>query len=196
MGDEIPLCKDSINDTIQKMDSAQLKGIKDMLAWGYETEWQRTRSIQNKATNTIGFLGIIYSLIIGTLTNVILSIDENAKVKILLSSSFTPIFLTLLLLLILVAIYYGVKAYSIIKWHFPYTDNIYYNYKNGFYDSDNEMFHEFLHELEIGTGKNRENNRAIAKFLKRSIDIFYIGLIFVFVYFILFLYIIFEGGII
>ncbi|MDR7664710.1 hypothetical protein RG963_02680 [Methanosarcina sp. Z-7115] len=86
------------------------------------TEWQKTRDIENKATGIVGFVGVIFSLTVASLSTLIASADAVTKEKI-----FSATFLLILILLILVfftsSILCGLIALNVRDWWFLRADD-------------------------------------------------------------------------
>lgn len=140
----------------------------------YQTEWQRTHDIENKATGIVGFVGIIFSLTIGSLATIIASADEATKEKIFSSSIFSPILLLILSLMIL-SIFCGIMALNVKEWWFLIADK-FLKYCNKTQEK-NELTKEILYstiseKVSQGIISNSTTNKKIASYLKWSYILF------------------------
>jgi magnesium-transporting ATPase (P-type) len=93
-----------------------------MVLYAYEAEWQRTHDIEHKASSSIGFVGVIFSLTIVTLSTILVSTDEVARDKIFFSSIFSLIGILVILAFMIVSVYFGIMALSVKEWKFPIAD--------------------------------------------------------------------------
>lgn len=82
-----------INQSDEECEKLIYESVVDMC----NTEWQKTRDIENKATGIVGFVGVIFSLTVASLSTLIASADAVTKEKI-----FSATFLLILIFLILV----------------------------------------------------------------------------------------------
>ncbi len=98
-------------------DDEVVKIINDSVIEMYKIEWQRTHDIENKATGVIGFVGIIFSLTIASLSTIISSADEITKEKIF-SATFLLILIFLILVFMMLSILCGIVALSVKDWWF------------------------------------------------------------------------------
>lgn len=82
----------------------------------YSFEVNRTRDIENKASNTIGFVGFIFSLTVVALTTILVNADDIMRCKIFFASIVSPIIIFSILSLMVLSIGFGIKVISIKEW--------------------------------------------------------------------------------
>lgn len=156
--------------------------ITDMIYKAYSSEWQRTHDIENKASNTIGFVGVIFSLTVVTLSTILVSIDEVMRTKIFFSSILSPIAIFLILVLMILSIYFGILALSIKDWSFPIADKFLDICKTSSI-SDNELLEAVFENYKDNIFENSQLNDEIAIYLRRSHRLFVLSLISIALYF-------------
>lgn len=149
------------------------------------TEWQKTRDIENKATGIVGFVGVIFSLTVASLSTLIASADDATKEKI-----FSDTFLLILIFLILVfftsSILCGLMALNVRDWWFLKADE-FTKYCAENKPAKKEMYKKMTEDITSNIVKNRDQNEQIAKWLNRSYLLFMISVFALIVYFILLL---------
>lgn len=168
-------------DFIQYCDMESQRLILDTVLKAHDIEWQRTRDIENKASNAVGFVGVIFSLTIMTLTSIIVSTDEITRTKLLFSSIYSPIAIVIILSLMFFSVFFGVKALSVKGWWFLLVDGFRKNCINEI-ESNNDLLKIMLEGYEGGTKDNDAINTKIAADLKFAQILFLLSLIFVIIY--------------
>ena len=169
-------------DFIQYCDMESQRLILDTVLKAHDIEWQRTRDIENKASNTVGFVGIIFSLTIMTLSSIIVSTDEVTRTKILFSSIYSPIMIFTVLSLMFLSVFFGLKALSVKEWWFILVDEFLKKCKSEAKSSD-ELLKMMLEGYENGTKINDGVNTKIASYLKSAHILFLLSLIIIIIYF-------------
>lgn len=149
----------------------------------HDIEWQRTRDIENKASNTVGFVGVIFSLTIMTLSSIIVSTDEVTRTKILFSSIYPPITIFTILSLMFLSVFFGLKALSVKDWWFLVVGDFLKECKNETKSGD-DLLKMMLEGYENGTKTNDDANTEIAFYLKIAHKLFSVSLLIVIIYFI------------
>lgn len=183
-GDDI-LKKNSDNkdcNFLQNYDTKSKQLILNTVLKAHDIEWQRTRDIENKASNTVGFVGIIFSLTIMTLSSIIVSTDEVTRTKILFSSIYSPIMIITVLSLMFLSVFFGLKALSVKEWWFLLVDEFLKKCKSEAKSSD-ELLKMMLEGYENGTKINDSVNTKIASYLKSAHILFLLSLIIIIIYF-------------
>lgn len=159
----------------------------------YDTEWQRTRDIESKASNSVGFVGVIFSLTIITLSSIIVSTDEVARTAILFSSIYSPIMIFIILSLMFLSIFFGIKALSVKEWWFLKANN-FIEYCKSEVKSSDDLLKIIIDEYVNGTKTNDENNTKMASDLKISHIFFLLSIFIVIIYFIFILNLVYKIG--
>lgn len=172
----------TINDTSAELTEIISKYVLEM----YQMEWQRTHDIENKATGIVGFVGIIFSLTIGSLGTIIASADEMTRREIFSSSIFSPIVLFTVLIFMILSVFYGIMALNVKKWWFLIADK-FCNYCNET-QRKNELTKEKIYttiseKVTEGIIHNRTNNEKIANYLKWSYILFLLSIVLLVFYF-------------
>lgn len=167
---------------LQNYDSESKQLILNTVHKAHDIEWQRTRDIENKASNTVGFVGIIFSLTIMTLSSIIVSTDEVTRTKILFSSIYSPIMIFTVLSLMFLSVFFGLKALSVKEWWFILVDEFLKKCKSEAKSSD-ELLKMMLEGYENGTKINDGVNTKIASYLKSAHILFLLSLIIIIIYF-------------
>lgn len=166
-------------------DDEVLKIIHDSVIDMYKVEWQKTHDIENKATGVVGFVGIILSLTVASLSTIISSVDEVTKDKIF-SATFLLILIFLILVFMTLSILCGIVALSVKDWWFLRVDD-FINYCNERKRTKKQIYKSLIEETKGITVKNREQNRQMANWLKWSYILFMASIFVLIVYFILLL---------
>lgn len=156
--------------------------ITDMMTDLYSSEWQRTHDIEYKASNTIGFVGVIFSLTIVTLSSILVNLDEVMRSNIFFSSILSPIAIFLILLFMILSIFFGIMALSIKNWAFPFADQFLDICKNSSL-SDNELLDVIFENHKNNVVENSRLNDKISVYLRKSHTLFILSLISVALYF-------------
>jgi len=185
IGDDI-LKKNSDNEDcnfLQNYDDKSKQLILNTVLKAHDIEWQRTRDIENKASNTVGFVGVIFSLTIMTLSSIIVSTDEVTRTKILFSSIYSPITIFTILSLMFLSVFFGLKALSVKEWWFLLVEEFLKKCKSETKSSD-DLLKMMLEGYENGTNINDGVNTKIASYLKNAHILFLLSLIIVIIYFI------------
>jgi ABC-type antimicrobial peptide transport system permease subunit len=140
--------------------------IKEMLFNAYDTEWQRTRDIEQKASSSIGFVGIILTLTIATLSTILVNSKDITREQIFFSSIFSSIGIALILFLMGLSIYYGVKTISVKNWKFPSASKLLDHCKEKKTDDEilEIMFENYTKIITLNSNLNDE----ISKYLRYS----------------------------
>lgn len=174
------------NINYQKNDNKVIQVVHSYVFHAYQMEWQRTHDIENKATSIVGFVGVIFSLTIGSLSTFIVCADELVREKIFSSFIFSLI-LVLILALMILSIFYGIKALNVKNWGFfkatdfcDYTKSDYKKEKPTEVQLYNEMTDSFVELIKI----NDNLNKQISKYLNCSYKLFFSSLILLVIYFI------------
>jgi hypothetical protein len=152
----------------------------------YQMEWQRTHDIENKATGIVCFVGVIFSLTIGSLGTIIASTDELTRKEVFSSSIFSPIILFMILIFMILSVFCGIMALSVKKWWFLIADK-FCNYFNEA-QKKNELTKEKIYttiseKVTEGIIYNRTNNEKIANYLKWSYILFLLSIVLLVFYF-------------
>lgn len=168
---------------LQNYDDESKRLVLDTVLKAHDIEWQRTRDIENKASNTVGFVGVIFSLTIMTLSSIIVSTDEVTRTKLLFSSIYSPIMIVIILSLMFFSIFCGLKALSVKEWWFLFIDEFLKKCKSETKSSD-DLLKMMLEGYEDGTKINDGLNTKIASYLKLAHIFFLLSLIIVIIYFI------------
>lgn len=152
----------------------------------YQMEWQRTHDIENKATGIVGFVGIIFSLTIGSLATIIASDDKIIREQIFSSPIFSPILILILFLMIL-SIIYGIMALNVKEWWFLIAEKFLNYCKKA--QKEKELTKEIVYstiseKVANGIILNSATNKKIANYLKWSYILFLISICLLVFYFI------------
>ena len=184
-GDEFLKTSSVNNDRniFQNYDIESKQLILSTVLKAYDVECQRTRDIENKAINTVGFVGVIFSLTIMTLSSIITSTDEVTRTKILFSSICSPIMIFIILLFMFLSILFGLYVLFVKNWWFLLVDN-FLNECNNEDKSGDELVKMMLDGYEEGIKQNDGTNTKIASYLKNAQILFLLSLIIVIIYFI------------
>lgn len=192
--DDIKIIRDELNkltdkvisipdDTTDDEDKSYLDGhtkpsiqiIKEMLFNAYEAEWQRTHDIEHKASTIIGFVGIIFSLTIATLSTILVYTDETTRNKIFFSSIFSPIGIFLILSFMALSIFCGILTISVKEWKYPSANKFLEHCKE--VDDESDILETVFENYKQNTVTNSNLNDKIAKYLKASHNLFLASLI-------------------
>ena len=168
---------------LQNYDVESKHLILNTILQAHDIEWQRTRDIESKASNTVGFVGVIFSLTIMTLSSIVASTDEITRTKLLFSSIYSPIVIVIILSLMLSSVFFGLKALSVKKWWFLGVDKFLAQCKSEIKSSD-DLLLTMLEGYAIGTKINDSGNVKIASYLKNAHIFFLLSLITVIIYFV------------
>ena len=131
----------------------------------------------------MGFVGVIFSLTIITLSSIIVSTDEVTRTKILFSSIYSPIGIFIILSLMFLSIFFGIKALSVKEWWFLFVDK-FLDYCKSEIESSDDLLKTILDEYVDGTKTNDVLNNKIALYLKLSHGFFLSSIFIVILYFI------------
>jgi len=131
----------------------------------------------------VGFVGVIFSLTIITLTSIIVSTDEIARTKILFSSIYSPIVIFIILSLMFLSIFFGMKALSVKKWRFLLVDE-FHDYCKSELESRDDLLKKIIDTYVDSTKTNDVLNNKIASYLKLSHNFFLSSIFIVILYFI------------
>ena len=93
----------------------------------------------------MGFVGVIFSLTIITLSSIIVSTDEVTRTKILFSSIYSPIGIFIILSLMFLSIFFGIKALSVKEWWFLFVDK-FLDYCKSEIESSDDLLKTILDE--------------------------------------------------
>lgn len=114
-------------------ESRQLMNM--ILSDAYDLEWQRTRDIESKACNIVGFTGIIFTLIIGTLSSFLVNDKGIIVGSMLFSSQHSKYAIIIVLSLMVISMIFGLFALSIRKWKYPIVSDIMATYEKSLNNS-------------------------------------------------------------
>lgn len=156
-----------------------------ILSNAYESEWQRTRDIESKACNSVGFTGIIFTLIIGTLFSFLVSTDASIKERVLFSSIFSIIAIFLIMVLMVMSMVYGIMALTVKNWDYLSAKQFMDMYKQS--SNASTLKHDLLGSMNLSyidcIGKNETRNTKISSYVKNSHICFLLSIILIAVYF-------------
>lgn len=156
-----------------------------ILSNAYDYEWQRTRDIESKACNSVGFTGIIFTLIIGTLSSFLVTIDETIKEKILFSSIYTIIAVFLIIVLMVLSMFFGIMALTVKNWKYPSAEKFRNMYKTS--SEASTLKQELIGSMNLTYSDcidvNEKLNNKIASYVKNSHVCFLLSIILIAVYF-------------
>ena len=169
-------------DFLKNYDVESKRLILDTVLKAHDIEWERTRDIESKASNTVGFVGVIFSLTIMTLASIIVSTDEVTRTKLLFSSIYSPIAIVIILSLMFFSVFCGLKALSVKEWWFLFIDEFLKKCKSETKSSD-DLFKMMLEGYEDGTKINDGLNTKIASYLKWAHTLFLLSLMILIIYF-------------
>jgi len=141
----------------------------------------------------VGFVGVIFSLTIITLSTIIVSTDEVTRTKILFSSIYSPIMIFSILSLMFLSIYFGIKVLSVKEWWFLIADKFIEHCKNEIKSRD-DLLKVIIDDYVNGTKTNDENNTKMASDLKISHIFFLLSLFIVIIYFFYILNLVYKIG--
>ncbi|PQV42722.1 hypothetical protein [Methanohalophilus euhalobius] len=148
----------------------------------YKAEWQRTHDIENKASNTIGFVGVIFSLTVVTLSTVLVYTDEITRTKIFFSSIYSPIGIFLILLFMILSIFFGIMALSVKEWSFPLAED-FLDHCKAQERAEVQLLEDIFSDYVRNINNNDELNDKIALYLRVSHISFLLSVIIVTIYF-------------
>jgi hypothetical protein len=166
--------KEECNNTHENDDCKQL--IHDTVVNAYQTEWQRTHDIENKATGIVGFVGIIFSLTVATLSTLLASDNDSIRGKIFSGSIFSYLTIFIILALMILSIYFGIKALNVKQWWFPFADK-FIDYCNNNRITKNIILGKITNDVAKGTKINSDKNDKIADYLEWSYKLFLLSTI-------------------
>lgn len=148
------------------------KIICDAILKAFENEWQRTRDIETKATNVVGFTGIILSLTVASLISLISSTNEVYKEK-LFSSEYNCILIYLILIFMTLSIIYGIRVVTVKNWH-TLLVNPFLEYCNREKRASEEIYRITTEQYKNIINQNSDINMKIANLLQWS-HYFFLG---------------------
>lgn len=151
----------------------------------YNIEWGKTHDIENKATGIVGFVGVVFGLIIASISAIMSAVDPTTKEKIF-SSVGLLYFLGFILLLLTASILYGIKALTVKDWSFLEADK-FEKYCKYIKPNKNQLYKKMTSQIINNIIENREQNRKIASYLKVSYILFMLSIGLLLVYFVWFL---------
>jgi hypothetical protein len=149
--------------------------IKEILFNAYESEWQRTHDIEHKASSIIGFVGIIFTLTIASLSTILVGADEITRDKVFYSSIYSPIGIFLILLLMALSIYCGIRATYVKSWEVPLA-NKFLEYCKEETKTEKQLLEAILDDYVDNTTDNSKTNDKMAEYLKVSFILFLVSL--------------------
>lgn len=158
------------------------KIIHDSIIDMYQIEWQRTRDIESKATGIVGFVGIIFSLTIASLSTIVSSADEAIKEEIF-SAIYLHILIFSILVLMTLSILCGIIALNVKEWWYLIAED-FVSYCNKEIRPKKDLHTKITEETTEIIIKNRNQNKQIANWLKRSYILFMASIIVLMFYFI------------
>ena len=150
----------------------------DVVLRAYDTEWQRTHDIENKASSTVGFVGVIFSLTIVTLSSILVSVEGSTRIENIFNSFYSIVIIFVILFLMTFSIYFGIRALSVKGWWFLYADKYYESCKDSIKSRD-EIILELLDEFVHGIKTNNDLNDRIALNVKVSHSLFLLSIVLV-----------------
>lgn len=156
------------------------KIICDAIIKAYDNEWQRTRDIETKATNVIGFTGVILSLTVASLISLISSTNEVFKEK-LFSSVYNYILIYLMLIFMILSIICGIRAVTVKKWR-TLLVNPFLEYCNREKRTSEEIYKITTEQYKSIINQNSDKNKKIANLLRWSHYLFLGSIITLLVY--------------
>jgi hypothetical protein len=174
----VSISEDSDNDNACYLDNysdSSKQAIKDMLISIYETEWQRTHDIEHKASSIIGFVGIIFTLTIASLSTILVEADEITRDKIFYSSIYSPIAIFLLLSFMALSIIFGILAINVKKWHVPFADKFLTYCKK--IKTGDELLEAICNDYVGYTIANKATNDKTVKYLRLSLNLFAVSIV-------------------
>lgn len=126
----------------------------------------------------MGFVGVIFSLTIVTLSSLITSIDEASKLGEIFSSTYSSIAVFFILLLMVLSVIFGIGALSVKGWWFLLDDiGKFHNYCTKKPRTKNEFLKNILANCLSGIEVNSDLNNKIAVYLKISYILFIVSMI-------------------
>lgn len=144
--------------------------IYELITERYRLQWQRTTAFDQKASNIIGFVGIILSLQVGMVIYLLGEIERDCKL-------FLPISIVILLIIIFLifSILCSLKAYQIKKWEIvPDTEYLIEEY--AIKDRKRlDVLRILSAEISVAIKHNEELNAEKAKFIRYSLQFFVLG---------------------
>lgn len=145
--------------------------IYDIAIDKYKFEWERFAQIENKATTTFGFIGVIFSLEITTG----LYILDNAQNGYILNQ-LSLFFFASSLVFLFISIIFGLNSFWMKKW--MVVPNIKYFMDNYVYVDKNstEMIRNLYNIYEEAITHNFKNNEDKAANLELSLKYFAVGI--------------------
>jgi len=145
--------------------------IYDTIINAYKTEWQRTHDIENKATGIVGFVGIILSLTVATLSSLLVSENEIVREKIFSGNVFSNLIIFSILTLMIFSIFLGIKALNVKEWWFLFADK-FIEYCNNNDVTKKIILDKITTDIAKGTKINSDINDKIANYLAWSYKLF------------------------
>lgn len=160
--------------------------MNSILSNAYELEWQRTRDIESKACNIVGFTGIIFTLIIGTLSSILVADKGIIIGRILFSHWYSKIVIIVVLSLMVLSMYYGIKALSVKDWKYPIAQNFVAMFKKSSEASilKQELIGSINRTYSDCIEANEKLNDKIASYIKYSHVSFLLSIILIAIYFV------------
>lgn len=140
----------------------------------------------------MGFVGVIFSLTIVTLSSLITSIDIVSELGIFLSSIYSLIAVFFILLFMVLSVIFGIGALSVKGWWFLLADaDKFHNYYTKKLRSMDEIHEQIYNNCLTGIKNNSDLNDKIAFYLKISYLLFIFSIIsiaFSFIYILYYFY--------
>lgn len=138
----------------------------------YQSEWQRTNQIENKATNIVGFVGIIFGLLSNT---GVYLLQQRASAGSLYIYSLW--FFVFSLIFFIITMFLSLSALYVTKWRrIPETKYLIENYAEKGVEIEETLKDLYL-EYSDGVGKNVKKNDVKAKCLRYSFISFGMGIL-------------------
>ncbi|MHB8100900.1 MAG: hypothetical protein ACYDEF_01670 [Methanosarcina sp.] len=141
----------------------------------YKFEWERFSQIEKKATATLGFIGVIFSLETTTGLYILKNIQDGYNIDLFSTASFS-----LSLLFLLMSIIFGLSAFWTKEW--KTVPDIKY-FMSEYVDQDKNstnMIRNLYLIYEEAIAHNHKNNEEKIDNLKYSLRYFAVGILFIF----------------
>lgn len=166
--------EDNENENCKKEEDEEVKRdqlIYDIFIRRSQSEYERTRHLESKATTIVGFVGIIFSLVSPTGINLLDKVkDSDSLLLSILLYVFGLFFLVSTLYCALICLY--IKKWNAIPNAEYFMDNYVINNKNR-----SNILAKLSMELCHSIKESEKNNESKAQYLKFSILLFATGIL-------------------
>lgn len=167
-------------EDLEKEKEEPTKEIYDTVREAYNFEWQRTRDIENKATNVVGFTGVIFSLTIASLVSIISSDNKGMKEQIF-SLRYSHFLIFMILALMTSSIICGIMVVTVKHWWTLIVDKYLERCSDG-KKTQREVQKFTIRTYKKCANMNSKNNEKIANLLRMSHYLFLSSIILLLIY--------------